>query len=326
MLNVRYALWWPIRLIIVLGLAYLLALPLYSYALPLGLQTGWAVMQKLTGRATICTWPRVLRFYPDVSRLLRIYEEINSKIYVVKREEEAGLELLATPHGPFWVPSARDPKTRHETPARMAALFAEQEWVSWTNPEDMVRRGDIVLDVGAHAGTFTAKALRLGAQKVVAIEPDPDTVECLRRNFSSEISAGRVVVVGEGAWSSAGKMTLYRADFSGLNSLVLRDGRDSVEVTVRTIDDIVRELRLPRLDYISMDIKGAENEALKGAVETLRAYHPRLAIDSYNRSDDMEVLPPIIRRAGAKYAVSCGPCRPGPEAGKRLIPYVTFYR
>jgi FkbM family methyltransferase len=84
----------------------------------------------------------------------------------------------------------------------MAYLFAEHEWLLETNSSESVQRGDVVLDIGAHVGVFTAQALELGAAKVVAVEPDPGNVECLRRNFSEDIAAGRVVLVEEAAWIS----------------------------------------------------------------------------------------------------------------------------
>src|SRR5207248_1330379 len=64
-----------------------------------------------------------------------------------------------------------------------------------------VRPGDIVVDVGAHIGTFGDDALRRGASRVIMVEPDPLNLECIRRNFRDEIAAGRVVVIPEGAWS-----------------------------------------------------------------------------------------------------------------------------
>ena len=46
-----------------------------------------------------------------------------------------------------------------------------------------------------------------------------------------------------------------------------------------------------------MDIEGAERQALRGALATLRRDRPRLMIDSYHRPDDLAVLPPLIRTA-----------------------------
>jgi FkbM family methyltransferase len=63
-----------------------------------------------------------------------------------------------------------------------------------------VRQGDIVLDAGANVGVFTRKALWAGAAKVIAIEPGPENLECLRRNFAAEIADGRVVLYPKGIW------------------------------------------------------------------------------------------------------------------------------
>jgi len=74
---------------------------------------------------------------------------------------------------------------------------------------DHVKPGDIVLDCGAHVGVFTDIALRRGASKVVSIEPDPTNLECLRRNFPSEIASGRVIIVPKGVWNRDQIITLY---------------------------------------------------------------------------------------------------------------------
>jgi FkbM family methyltransferase len=47
-----------------------------------------------------------------------------------------------------------------------------------------VRAGDVVLDCGAGIGLFARQALKRGARTVIAIEPVPENLECLRRNLS----------------------------------------------------------------------------------------------------------------------------------------------
>jgi FkbM family methyltransferase len=58
----------------------------------------------------------------------------------------------------------------------------------------------VVLDVGANVGTDTKSALAAGAAVVVAIEPEPVTLECLRRNLAAEIREKWVAIVPKGAW------------------------------------------------------------------------------------------------------------------------------
>jgi hypothetical protein len=64
------------------------------------------------------------------------------------------------------------------------------------------------------------------------------------------------------------------------------NNHDSLEITTVSIDDFVHERNLPRVDFIKMDIEGAELSALKGAEKTIRAHKPRLAIAVYHRRED----------------------------------------
>jgi hypothetical protein len=57
-----------------------------------------------------------------------------------------------------------------------------------------------------------------------------------------------------------------------------------------TIDDVVRGLNIPRVDFIKTDIEGAERYALKGAAHVLSTYAPRLGVSSYHYPDDPAVL------------------------------------
>jgi FkbM family methyltransferase len=94
----------------------------------------------------------------------------------------------------------------------LANLLAEHRWMAELNPSEGVRPGDIVIDCGAHVGVFTHTALARGASQVVAVEPEPSNLECLRRNFATEIATGRVIVVGVGVWDSPGILRLNIAE------------------------------------------------------------------------------------------------------------------
>ncbi len=48
-------------------------------------------------------------------------------------------------------------------------------------------------------------------------------------------------------------------------------------------------------NFIKMDIEGAEEDALRGAAEIIRQYHPTLAISIYHKHDDLWRLPQLIR-------------------------------
>jgi FkbM family methyltransferase len=194
----------------------------------------------------------------------------------------------------FWI---------HGTFDKMNALaFAEEAAGQYWHPSVHFQPGDIVLDVGADAGSVTFEALRAGAQKVVAIEVSPDKWPCLERTFAKEIAEQRVVLVRAGAWDSESTMEL------GGDSVVLERGSQKQKVRVTTIDRMIAELKLPRVDFISMDIEGAEKPALRGAMNTLRKFRPRMAIASEHLPDDVEAIPKTVRAIAPGYEVICGQC------------------
>ena len=82
---------------------------------------------------------------------------------------------------------------------------------------------------------------------------------------------------------------------------------------------------LPRVDYIKMDIQGAERQALQGGIKTLRRFRPRLLLD-HDRGDDTRVLPEIVRQAHSDYVLGCGPCEPFGEDLSLLVPHVIFFK
>jgi hypothetical protein len=80
------------------------------------------------------------------------------------------------------------------------------------------------------------------------------------------------------------------------------------------------------VNFIKMDIEGAEREALKGAADTLRRCKPHLMLDMYHRSDDEFVLPRVIAAANPAYRMACATCSPRRQDGaNRFVPYATFF-
>jgi FkbM family methyltransferase len=310
---------WPFRLLILVLLALCFAYQVY----PRLVYNGWAVSMKLRGNAPDCQWTEIFQFYGRLKRFSELQGKTEAAISLMAFDEKLGIELLDSPLGKFWI------KQRGQRTGRslLAYLLAEQEWLTDAKPNCSVRAGDIVIDCGAHVGVFTRKALQLGARLVVALEPEPVNLECLRRNFAENVCQGNVVIVPKGVWNAEGSVRLFTSeDNSGENSMVIKQEGKTIEVKVTTIDNLLRELKLPRVDYIKMDIEGAEREALSGALQTLKDYRPRLMLDAYHLPDDMKVLPTIVRSADPGYIILCGPCQPKNEGSSEIIPHTIYLR
>lgn len=306
--------------------------PMVLLVLVLGLfaeQRTWAValVSKAATTTIPCPWSKLLAFPLSTHRFVALQQQAKAQLHVDQTDSRLGIERIQTPTRPFWIKKAGDSL---DGAALLAYVIAEQQWISEYSPEYSVHRGDVVVDVGAHIGTFGDDALRRGAAKVVMVEPDPVNVECIRRNFTPEIAVGKVVVIPEGAWSRPDTLTFsVGAANSGTGSFVVPEegkGHQEIRVPVRPLDDMLRQAGIERVNFIKMDIEGAEREALKGAARTLGAWKPRLMLDMYHLKDDDVVLPPIIESENAGYRSYCSVCSVSRWQGdNRIIPYATFF-
>ena len=158
----------------------------------------------------------------------------------------------------------------------------------WRAMAPELTEGSVFLDVGAHIGYFSLKgAVAVGKSgRVLAFEPNPETVALLRDNVAAS-SAKNVTVEPIACTDHDQMLTLYAAGIinTGMSSLARNNANVTIEgpkaytVRGRPIDDVVRELNLNRVDAIKVDVEGAELLVLKGTIETLKRFHPKLVVE-----------------------------------------------
>lgn len=227
-------------------------------------------------------------------------------------------EQWQTPKGTYWIPK----ESRYVLPFNLA----EQDRRIYGRGPNFVRSGDIVLDCGANIGVFVRESLNAGAKKVVAIEPAPENLECLRRNFTPEIAQGRVVVYPKGVWDKDDFLSLnIDHGNSAADSFVMHPEHSTgttEKFPLTTIDKLTGELGLERVDFIKMDIEGAEVRALNGGRATIARYHPRMALSVYHQPDHPVEVPRAVTAAWSGYVMECGPCA---IADNRIRPDILYF-
>ncbi len=280
--------------------------------LSLGINVGVAVL--LIGAARRAEPPPIASEEPEHPP--EFYETFELFYTVEDRQGEACPLKFATPFGFFWSPAGQE----HDMLQVVYEQTSERSADAYEAGPVFIRRGDTVLDVGAHLGVFTRIALNHGAGKVVAFEPQPACIPCFKKTFAKEIAAGRVVLVEKAVWEAPGKLHFRDdgLDFHADEANQSPEGQAKVgeiEVAATTIDEAVRELGLARVDFIKMDIEGSERYALRGARDTLARFAPSMAMSGYHKPDDHEVLPKVVLEAQPKYQVIIGE-RPRPLPGE----------
>jgi FkbM family methyltransferase len=150
-----------------------------------------------------------------------------------------------------------------------------------------VRPGDVVIDAGGCWGD-TALYFALTAEQVFCFECMASNLSIIRENLGlNPAASAKIRVIEKALWSRSGEELVFRDH--GPGSQRASDG--GVEVKTETIDDFVSENSLGRVDFIKMDIEGAEPEALAGAAQTIRKHHPQLAISVYHDLNHFALIP-----------------------------------
>jgi FkbM family methyltransferase len=163
-----------------------------------------------------------------------------------------------------------------------------------------VEHGDIVLDCGACFGDtaliFSEKAGSAG--RVISFEPCPPAINIFNANMRANHSAAhRITLVKKGLLDT--ECTVYMNGISSGSHCTTSATDTKIDCTC--IDQEVAELSLKRVDFIKMDIEGSELAALRGAVKTLRAFRPKLAVCLYHRQEDFHVIPVFLQSLDLGY-------------------------
>jgi FkbM family methyltransferase len=144
--------------------------------------------------------------------------------------------------------------------------------------------GDWVLDVGGCFGdTALTFARSVGPSgHVYTFDPMPKHCAIMRETFAMNPTFAERITLFE-----FGLSDVSNAGGASAPQHIDPGARLSEDLPTRTLDS----LELPRIDFIKMDIEGAELMALKGGNQSLRRWKPKLAISLYHRPEDFFTIP-----------------------------------
>jgi FkbM family methyltransferase len=168
--------------------------------------------------------------------------------------------------------------------------------------------GDYVLDCGAcYGGTSLAFADMVGtAGRVYSFEFMPDNTAVYRHNIHENINVqNRISLIEIPVWSQS-NLTMSITGGGPAAQVHFAEIDGSKKIQSIAIDDFVFDNGLPRLNFIKMDIEGAEIEALKGAMRTIEKFRPKLAIAAYHNLSDFYEIPRLLRGIHKDYEIHFG--------------------
>jgi len=159
--------------------------------------------------------------------------------------------------------------------------------------EKCIKKGDVVIDLGANIGYYTLIAAKLVGENgnVYAFEPDPTNFSFLKR--SVEINNYKNVICEQKAVSNKKEMVkLFLTSpnrFQTGTYTIIGEGNNYVEVETVKLDDYFEDKNF-KVDLIKMDIEGAEGLAIKG-MQKILSKNNEIKILS-------EIIPKQLERSG----------------------------
>jgi len=159
-------------------------------------------------------------------------------------------------------------------------------------PGYLPEAGNTVIDGGAYDGRTAVDFAQCGC-KVYSFELDAD-------NYvkAKEIVTGHDVIMEN---MGLGRKTETVSYVSASMSSRIGDGEGDQTAQIVDLDTYVHEHQIERIDFIKLDIEGAEYQALQGATLTISKWKPKLAICMYHKTEDMWELPRLIHSLRSDY-------------------------
>ena len=161
--------------------------------------------------------------------------------------------------------------------------------VAWEEMESSfllnnLKEGDVFVDAGANIGYFSMLATQQKVSKVLAIEPVPKTYDMLNMNIKYNMLDDVIETfnIGLGSEKRTVKFTTSLGPKNHMKYEVdnIHSNLPTVDVEVITLDDLIKKTKLvTRVDFIKVDIEGAEYNFLLGARETIEAFRPMVLME-----------------------------------------------
>jgi FkbM family methyltransferase len=165
-----------------------------------------------------------------------------------------------------------------------------------------VIKGDVVIDCGGGEGDTAIYFAAKGAEKIFVFEFINSNIEIINKQIKLNPKYKNIIeIVDKPVWSDTDVELSYLYD--GFGSRVGDKSLYPNLVKTMSIDDLVIKKKLSKVDFIKMDVEGAEMSALNGAINTIKKYKPKLAICAYHKKDDLITITNLILKINPKYKI-----------------------
>ncbi|MBR2525686.1 FkbM family methyltransferase [bacterium] len=174
-----------------------------------------------------------------------------------------------------------------------------------------------IIDAGAFVGD-SALILEPYCDKVYAFEPTTSNYDLLLKTIDLNKKNEKIIPVKKGLGAKEEILDIHIARGCSSINRVLRDNLKTEPVEITTLDKFVEENDL-QVGLIKVDIEGAEQDFLKGALNTIKTQKPILLISIYHSAFDFFQIKPYIESLDLGYDLKISKNTDGSIRGEILL-------
>ena len=158
-----------------------------------------------------------------------------------------------------------------------------------------IKNGGIFLDIGANIGYYSLMAAKLGATKIIGIEPNPVVLNRFKENirFNGFDKKIKTFQLGIGEKIESRDLYLSNVDLGSSSVVGDKNSSDKIRIKLLPLDVFLKRESIVRVDVMKIDIEGFEDKALFPYFKTLdKKLYPRLILmeDSSKKHWDKNIL------------------------------------
>ncbi|MGD0056940.1 MAG: FkbM family methyltransferase [Methanomassiliicoccales archaeon] len=215
------------------------------------------------------------------------------------KEDESGTKYLEFAKYRIYYDLDIDPKDYHGFMSGIIDLLKESFLYPppYFSSNFRPKCGDTVFDIGANIGTITVIMSKMVGDSGRVYSFEPATFRSLQKNITAN-HLENCRVVPKAVSNLNGQIEIRILDITKESNIIEKNpggqhyGTKMVESIM--LDSFVESNAIERVDFITMDIEGAEELAILGARRMIERYHPQWSIASYHRDRENELQHPKL--------------------------------
>ncbi|MFC1584210.1 FkbM family methyltransferase [Fibrobacterota bacterium] len=140
----------------------------------------------------------------------------------------------------------------------------------------------VILDVGANYGFLSlvfGNSVEANHGRVFSFEPDPETYQVLTQNIRLNQMDNTILTFNLAVCASGGKVAMEKHQTSSVIADKASQVAGAYQIDGISLDEFTRQHSLDKVDFIKIDVDGAELEVLRGALGTIKQFRPIIVIE-----------------------------------------------